>query len=269
MLGPEGMQRLQTLRTRYSQAPELRALLREVYLARQDFTALAELMLEARPQTAADSLELARVLCKDQRFEAAAPVLAGLLAQGPPGAELRWLAAYTAFHRGQQQQAAALLDGGWQELLGQGHDGALLLRGLLHCYHGEHARAEALLREGLARQPDDIGAANALARVIAAQGRAAEAAEWFARVDALQTQGKERQRRFNQINDALRSLDLAWQERDFASGERHARTALQLGGPAVQRNAWLWLVQIYRAQGREAEARAAEEQAQALAGGAP
>ncbi len=263
VLSPSGLRKLLRLRERFPDAVEVRELLVEVYLGRQDFPALAALMLASRQQSAADSLQLAKVLCKAERFEHAAALIEGLQT-GQDSAELRWLAAYTAFQRGEYARAAAELDADWQGLLAAGHDSAIIVRGLLHSYAGENERAIALLREGLRLKPQDIGAANALARVLAAEGRPGEAAEWFARVEALQTAGKERQRRLNKLNDASSSLELAWQERDFANCERSARTILELGDQTMQRNAWLWLVEVFRAQGREADARQAEAQALAL-----
>jgi predicted Zn-dependent protease len=114
-------------------------------------------------------LEQAAVLVKAQRLDEAAVLLGPLLTERPDDAQVVWLTAYTAYHRGRHNEAATLLDEQLDHLLAAGRHDALLMLGTLRLAE-DPARARDLLEDYVVRKPDHPAGHSALGRALAALG---------------------------------------------------------------------------------------------------
>jgi predicted Zn-dependent protease len=141
-----------------------------------------------RPRQPQVRLRLAQLALRQGELAEAEEHLGELGRRGYKRPEVLLALAQCRAQIGDPARACELLD----ELLAESPDdsGALVERGKLALADGEPERAERLLRRAVGLTPQDRQALNFLAQALSQQGKASEAAEYAARLEAIEAEMK-------------------------------------------------------------------------------
>jgi len=208
-------------------------------------------------------LEQAAVLVKAQRMDEAAVLLRGLLAERPDDAQVVWLTAYTAYHRGRHDEAATLLDGQLELLLAAGRHDALLMLGTLRLAE-DPARARDLLEDYVERKPQKPAGHSALGRALAALGEEAGAREHLDRAVALHDALSRVESDQMMLSAQASALNRAFEAGDYAQCEQLLEQMLPRAQPELQMELYRYLAEVHAACGRSDLADEALEHAERL-----
>ena len=245
---------------------EARGLLEAALFQREDWDALASVMLGATgaARDAERTSQLALILVRAQRLEAAAEVVREQLAAAPEHPQLRWMQAYTAFLRGRMDEAAALLDTHGEALVAAGIPDALLLQGTVALQRGEADVARAALERFVAARPDHPSGHNALGRALAMLGEDEAARRALDRARALHARSSEREALQLRLSAQATALNEAFAQRDYARAEALIAEMLPVADAALAASLHRMTARLHQEQGRTELADEALERAMQL-----
>jgi len=256
---------LRDLFARYPRSADLRAVLANALVRRRDWTGLAAVYEAWAGRTPDDDVQLAKAYVKVGRFDEAAAILVPLAEASPGDVDLAYNAAFALRHAGRGEDAAAILDGSWREIVAAGDPNALTLRALVHIAAGELDPALLILQELTVAQPDYFPAWNALGRARAAAGDLEGAAVAYERLEELHAASEAETARRLRLSARSKALKEAWAVRDLEAAESLVDAMLpeasELGDAQLARTLHEFHAAIYEAKGRPEQAREALEEA--------
>lgn|GEM_PF-6262425 len=235
-------------------------LLKTALIERQDWNSLVALLaeptggVESPEQRLERSILLASVLLRAQRLPEAAEVVARQRERSPEHLRLIWLQAYTAFHRGQLDQAATLFDQHLDALAQAGLAEALLLSGTLALQRAEPERARGALERFVAAQPEHAAGHNALGRALAMLGDEGGAQQHLERARALHAGSSRAESAQALLSAQASALNAAFARADYAQAERLLEAMLPTADPRLQAELYRMAARVQQAQGHAEQA---------------
>ena len=260
---------LEALRALHARRPtdtEVRGLLEAALFQRDDWDALASVML-ATPDAERDAQrtsQLVLILVRAQRLDEAAEVVAQQLATAPDHPQLRWMQAYTAFLLGQMDEAATLLDTHEETLVTAGIADALLLQGTVALQRGDAAGARAALERFVAARPAHPAGHSALGRALAMLGDEVAAREALDRARALHATSSERETLQLRLSAQATALNEAFAQQEYARAEALIAEMLPVADAALAAGLHRMTARLHQEQGRPAQADEALQRAMQL-----
>ena len=263
-----GVKRLTALRNEY---PEHRAtynLLVSELVKREDWSQLTQLLRNTPASLRSDSheLDLATILLKERQYAEAFELMNPQVDERGEAASERvaWMAGFAAFHVGELERAATILDANRDRFLAAGHKDLHLLRGMAHFQLGELTEAERELGLATEAMPNQFKPHDVLGRVLAAAGKPEESRRHLDRAEQLRTEAEAARNKQLRLAAVAKALDKAFADKDFDKCEEYIAELMPEVNPASQSKLYEYIAAIRAAQGRPAEAQAAVDNARAL-----
>jgi len=263
---PDEVETLRALTGQFPDNPELVGLFTQALLARNDWNGLVTLHSRkpSAERTEAEQVFLAKLLIRGQRFDEAEQLLGPLITAQPEQVEWTWLAAYSAFHKGDFARSGELLDRHWNALLVTHAGDCIVFRALIHHQLNQPEKALEVLAGAPSDLRDTITYNNTMGRVLAATGQEDRAQPYLDRAKQLLDAQAEHERRLLRLSAQSRTLNDAITERRLGDAERIISEMLTLADKPTATLLYQRLAEIYRATGRTEKA--AQADALAVAG---
>jgi tetratricopeptide (TPR) repeat protein len=222
---------LEDLHKKYPAAAEVTQTLRLALQVSGNWEAVARL-LEEKPESErsrTDQLYLAEVYFKLGRYQEVRKIVDPIVESGPTDVDLNSLAGQASYNQGQYEHAALLFDRVWDGIVARKKFDAMTMRGMIHFYLGDKARAVAVLRQTTELNPDYYPAYNALSRITFANGDRATAEAYLEKVKAIQARlTADKANKFRYVSRA-HDLESAWQNHRCEEAAEAARLRRELG----------------------------------------
>jgi predicted Zn-dependent protease len=242
---------LKTVHAKYPAAAEVRQTLQAALQARQDWEALEKLLTETpeAERTQSERVYLGKVYLKLGRYKEARLILEPLATAAPQDLEINSLAGQALYFEGRYEAAARVFDRVWDAIIATNGVDEIMMRGMIYFYQGDKGRAIETLKKTVELNPDYFAGHNALSRVYAAQGDAAQAADETRRI---------------RLNARARDLESAFAARRYEECVRIAQEMLRSADETQKPMLYEYIGQAYQALGKQAEAQSAFQEAARL-----
>lgn len=256
---------LQSLAKQYPLEPLVRQAARSIMPECRDQASLAELLASVprAARTRDEQLDLVRIELRNlSRFADAEAEVKPFVDADPKDTETLSLYAAALYYQGRFSEAAALVDRRWTVIVHEGNTDIMTMRADQFMKDGRPDRAEAILRQVLALNPNHLFAINTLRQVLSMRDDAAGAADLAATAEAIDGLIGVRERAMAEANQRLQDLVAAFDTFDYTTA---AQIALEMIGKAtddgMRSELYSTLATIYHMQGREDAALDARNQA--------
>lgn len=255
---------LRALWERYPGEPRVLSVLTTALVQRKDWGGLVDVVETLEAPSQAQRLLAAKAMLKMGRFADAEAVLLPLHRAAPEDAELAYNAAFALFHLGRKDDAAAVLDRGWEGILAADDVNGMALRALSALDLGAPERAIEIAEEAVARRPDYFPAWNVLGRARATLGDEAGARAALDRVDEIHAATSRDTARRLRLSAQATALQEAWDAGRLDEAEALVEAMLPEAPDEVRVELLGFAAAIYDATGRVAEAEQARDDARDL-----
>lgn len=257
----EEVQRLKAIGIEYPDEAFVSEILLSILPALNDWDGMA-LHFEAKSQlTMAERGTLARVYIKQANYGAARDVIQPVVDAAPSDIEGNALLARAHYFFGDYDLARKHYDRIWPAILTEKRLGDMTFRAMIHFDDGQATRALEILEAALDGAPDSIALHNALGRILAAEGRQAEAEVHSARASELQEELNRTETSAVLRAARIFALNRALEAGDTDGCQRMIFEYLPDSDANFQEELYRFLTGIYRAAGRELEIPAVLERA--------
>ena len=257
---------LTKLQSEYPGSPEVRRVLQGALIKRADWPA-AEKIILATPEderTNADRLNLAKILFKQGKFDDAVGVLKAMSPDAGERVEVASLLGQSQFYSGELEQAMKSLEAVRTDLAAQRRGDDLAHLGMIYHRRGENQKALAALQQAIEVSPENITAHSALVRVHAALGDTVQAETLGATLRSLNDKVAAAEQKKSRLVPLYYELEDAYSAKDFARVIALVGQIQPDADETTKAALYQYLAAAYRAQGREAEAQKALENAARL-----
>ncbi len=254
---------LRQIYEKYPRAVVARQALLAALVRREDWQTAADLVgrVPEAERTPDERRNLAKIYLKLGRYEDALET-ARALGGAPNDLDLVSVSSSALFYLGRHAEAAAELDRVWPEVVKRRRSDEATIRGLIHFYQKDYAKAAETLRMAAEFNPDNVAAFNGLARVYAARGDAAGAEEQTRRVQAIYDRVTANSQKQTRFVESARQLEEAYKAGRHEEVVDLARKMLAEAAPRDKYALYRYLAQSYESLGRRDEAQKALAEAE-------
>ena len=249
---------LSRLREQYPNAVEVRQLLQAALIRREDWAA-AEKLIAAIPdgqRNDLDRLNLAKIYIKQGEFAEARPILERLRS-GESRIESTALLGQSQLFSGALDESITTFESVRNDMISGKRADDLALLGLAYLRRGDHSEAIEVLKQTTAMAPENISANSALSRAYAAAGDAQNAGIYKAKLDEINARIAADEKKKAKLVPLYYQLEDAYAAKDFDKVIALVDQIKPEADDAIRSTLYQYLVAAYRAQGKEAEAQTA------------
>jgi len=244
----------------------VRQVLKSALEARQDWTAIAQLLSEKpdNERTTQENILLARVYIKLGRYQDASRIVGPMADAAPGNLELNSLAGHAWYSEGKYDEAQRAFDRVWDAIIAAKQVDEILMRGMIYFYKGDKDRAIEILQKTIEIKPDFVSGNNALSRVYYAKGDRQQAELYRSKAEQahlVQTVNEARQMR---LVSRSRDLENAYAARRYDECALIALEMIQTADETQKPVLYDYLGKAYEALGKKSEAQAAFAEAARL-----
>jgi len=259
---------LNKLREKYQASAEVRQSLQAVLIKRGDWAAVEKLIGETpeSERTGDERITLAKVYFKLGRFQDAADTLKNLPPDRTTELETKSLLGQAQFYLGQTAEATQTIDSIWKQILAQKKTDEITLRGMIYFHQGNLDQAAETLKMATEIAPENVSANNALSRVYAAKGDAANAEIYLAKTQKVNEIAAAAEKKKSRLVPLFYRLEDAYKAKKYDEVISLARQILPESDEKNRAVLYQYLVGAYQAQGKTAEAQNAMADAARLSG---
>ena len=259
---------LNKLREKYAASTEVRQALQAAFIKRGDWAAAEKLVGEIpeSEQTNADRLTLAKIYFKLGRFQEAADTLGKLPPDKAIELEAKSLLGQALFYLGRTDEAAQTIDSIWEQILLQKKTDEVTLRGMIYFHQGNYDKAVETLKKAIEITPENISATNALSRVYAAKGDAANAEIYQTRTQRGNAFAAATEKKKSRLVPLFYELEDAFKSKKYNEVISLTRRILPDADEKNRAALYQYLAAAYQAQGNQTEANNALAEAAKLNG---
>jgi tetratricopeptide (TPR) repeat protein len=250
---------LRRMREQYPASTKIRQLLQGAFIKREDWEAAEKLISEIpdSERTSSDRLTLAKVYIKQGKFRESIDVLNQIEGTTAERLEAAALKGQAEFYTGNLDSAAISLESVRTDLIAQKRADDLAILGTVYLRRGERERAVEVLQKAVEAAPDNISANNALSRAYAAAGEEEKAASIRARLDSINDKIADAERKRSRIVPLFYQLEDAYAKGEYDKAMRLIHQIRPEADAATSATLYQYLAAVYKAQGKESEARQA------------
>jgi len=257
---------LKTIHAKYPAATEVRKVLQSALEARQDWTAIAQLLSEKpdNERTTQENILLAKVYIKLGRYQDASRIVGPMADAAPGNLELNSLAGHAWYSEGRYDEAQRAFDRVWDAIIAAKQVDEILMRGMIYFYKGDKDRAIGIIQKTIEMKPDFVSGNNALSRVYYAKGDRQQAELYRSKAEQahlVQTANEARQMR---LVSRSRDLENAYAARRYDECALIALEMIQTADKTQKPALYDYLGKAYEALGKQSEAQAAFAEAARL-----
>lgn len=257
---------LERLRGQYPNSSTVRRLLRAALIKREDWAAAEKLILETpeKELTGSDRVDLAKIVLKQGKFDQTIATLKTITPAESERVEVGALFGQAYFGAGSTDEAITSLESIKSDLVTQKRGDDLAVLGMSYLRRGDTAKAIEVLEQTLQIAPENISALSALVRAYNATGDIPKAETARARLQQLNDAVAEREKKRSRMVPLFYQLEDAYAAKDFAKVISLVEQIRPDADERTMPTLYQYLAAAYRAQGKEAEARQALNEAQRL-----
>ena len=253
---------LSRLREQYPKAASVRQMLQAALIRREDWAAAEKLIAEIpeAERSDVDRLNLGKIYIKQGKFTEAQEILAPLRS-GESRIEATALLGQAQLFGGALDESIATFESVRSDLVGAKRADDLALLGLAYLRRGDHARAIDVLRQTIEIAPENISANSALGRAYAAAGDVQNAATYQAKLDQINSRTASDEKKKARLVPMYYQLEDAYAAKDFDKVIALVDQIKPEADDGIRATLYQYLAAAYRAQGKEAEAQNALNEA--------
>lgn len=260
---------LQSLAKQYPLEPLVRQAARAVMPECRDQASLAALLaaVPREMRTREETMDLARIELRNlSRFADAAAEVKPFVDEDPNNTETLSLYAAALYYQGRFAEAAPLVDRRWTVIVREENTDIMTMRADQFMKDGRPDRAEAILKNVLALNPNHLFAINTLRQVRTLRGDDTGAAVLAATAEAIDEQTGRRERAMAEANQRFQDLVAAFDKFDYPTAEAIAKELIDKAeDDSMRTELYSSLAAIYFMQGRMDDSLAARDQASRFA----
>lgn len=261
---PDDFNYVKELHGRFPNAALIRSVMKNALIARSDWQGLLDFLGPAEELTGEDKIIAASALFKMGEFAAALKLTEDLVSTDPGNIEAVSISARCHYSLGNSPATISLFSPISTRLEQEKRKDDLTLLGLALLDIDRTDDAIAAFRSAFDIDPNDPSSANGLSRAYYVKGDTNRAEEFRKRTDAAQERLSAMELRGRAFVQQSYRLEAAWKERNYSEVVRLAREMLPNADDKNKAALYQYLIESYKALGRNSEADLALEEARRI-----